>query len=184
LTLALLVACHSGWQATPASAKLVVHTAGGAQTLTVQIAELRQTGVLDQATLLARIPPPAAMEVTGVSESVAAAQPESKTLGSQAPGPEAEAIEEPPLAPAEAAEIKSIDICHPKLARPFVAADKLTALCMPCNVLIYREKGVTRLAAMRPGVMMPQLFAQAADQLGDLPARIDSELRAILEAGR
>lgn len=85
---------------------------------------------------------------------------------------------------AEAAEIKSIDICHPELARPFVAVDKLTALCMPCNVLIYREKGVTRLAAMRPGVMMPQLFAQAADQLGDLPARIDGELRAILEAGR
>jgi uncharacterized protein (DUF302 family) len=84
----------------------------------------------------------------------------------------------------EKAEIKSIDICHPELARPFVAADKLTALCMPCNVLIYQDQGRTRLAAMRPGVMMPQLFAQATHQLGDLPARIDGELRAILEAAR
>lgn len=91
-------------------------------------------------------------------------------------------LAEPSDSPAEKSEIKSIDICHPRLARPFVAAEKLTALCMPCNVLIYRDGGRTHLAALRPGAMMPELFAQAVRELGDLPERIDRELQAILEA--
>jgi uncharacterized protein (DUF302 family) len=79
-------------------------------------------------------------------------------------------------------EIKSLDICRPELARPFVGEEVLTALCMPCNVLIYSEEGVTKLAAMRPGVMMPRLFSAASQALGDLPERVDRELREILKA--
>lgn len=82
----------------------------------------------------------------------------------------------------ESTEVKSIDICKPEFARPFAQADMLTALCMPCNVLIYCEGGVTRLAAMRPSVMMPHLFEEAAGALGDLTDRIDRELKGILEA--
>ena len=93
-------------------------------------------------------------------------------------------LAEPSDSPVEKSEIKSIDICHPQLARPFVAAEKLTALCMPCNVLIYRDGSRTHLAALRPGAMMPELFAQAVRELGDLPERIDRELLAILEAAR
>lgn len=81
-------------------------------------------------------------------------------------------------------EVKSIDICKPELARPFVQADMLTALCMPCNVLIYSENNVTKLAAIRPSVMLPHLFAETARTVGDLPQRIDRELKAILEAAR
>ncbi|MBZ5704336.1 MAG: protein kinase [Acidobacteriia bacterium] len=73
--------------------------------LTVQIAELRQTEVLEQATLVAAVPPPAAGEVTGVSEGVGAAQPESKTTSGLPSRLEAEAVQEPPLAPAEAVEM-------------------------------------------------------------------------------
>lgn len=81
-------------------------------------------------------------------------------------------------------EIKSLDICHPELARPFVKVEMRTALCMPCNVLVCAdsEGGGTRLMAMRPGVVMPQLFEHVAQTLGDLPERIDEELRTILQA--
>jgi len=80
----------------------------------------------------------------------------------------------------EGVEIKSLDICHPELARPFVKAELRTALCMPCNVLIYSDSNVTKLAVMRPGVVLPQLFEEASQTLGDLPERIDRELRKIL----
>ena len=83
---------------------------------------------------------------------------------------------------ADGVEIKSLGICRPDLARPFVKIEMRTALCMPCNVLIYTEEGVTKLAAMRPGVVMPRLFEEASQDLGDLPERIDRELRGILEA--
>ena len=79
-------------------------------------------------------------------------------------------------------EVKSIDICRPEAARPLVAAEKLTALCMPCGVLIYTDGAGTKLAVMRPGVVMPQLFSDAARGVEDLPARIDHELLRILEA--
>ncbi len=81
-------------------------------------------------------------------------------------------------------EIKSIDICRPELARPFVEAEMLTALCMPCSVLICSENGVTKLAAMRPSVVMPKLFEKAAQAVGGLSNQVDRELKEILEAAK
>jgi len=70
------------------------------------------------------------------------------------------------------------------VARPFVAAEKLTALCMPCSVLIYADDVGTKLAAMRPGAVTPQLFPDAVRAVGDLATLIDHELLQILEAAR
>jgi len=81
-------------------------------------------------------------------------------------------------------EIKSLDICRAELARPFVQAETLTALCMPCNVLIYSDNGVTKLAAMRPSWVMPKLFESASQAVGDLATRVDRELKDILEAAK
>ncbi|OGF57755.1 MAG: hypothetical protein A2Z21_07595 [Candidatus Fraserbacteria bacterium RBG_16_55_9] len=81
-------------------------------------------------------------------------------------------------------EIKSIDICRPELARPFVGAEMLTALCMPCSVLIYSDNGVTKLAAMRPSVVMPKLFEKATQAVGDLAEQVDHELKDILEKAK
>jgi uncharacterized protein (DUF302 family) len=81
-------------------------------------------------------------------------------------------------------EIKSLDICRAELARPFVQAETLTALCMPCNVLIYSDNGVTKLAAMRPSRVMPKLFESASQAVGDLATRVDRELKDILEAAK
>ena len=81
-------------------------------------------------------------------------------------------------------EAKSIDICRPDLARPFVAAETLTALCMSCSVLIYTDGTGTKLATMRPSVVVPRLFQATAQAVGDLPERIDHELLLILEAAK
>jgi uncharacterized protein (DUF302 family) len=78
--------------------------------------------------------------------------------------------------------VKSLDICAPSHASALIAAERLTALCMPCSVLIFTEDGKTKIAAMQPGSVLPQLFPQAAGQLGDLPGKIDAELRSILDA--
>jgi len=81
-------------------------------------------------------------------------------------------------------ELKSIDICKPDIARPFVDAEMLTALCMPCNILVYADSTGTKLAVMRPSVVMPLLFQDAVQALSDLSARIDDELLQILEAAK
>jgi uncharacterized protein (DUF302 family) len=53
---------------------------------------------------------------------------------------------------------------------------------MPCNVLIYADGTGTKLAVMRPSVVMPLLFQDAVQALSDLFERIDHELLLILEA--
>jgi uncharacterized protein (DUF302 family) len=87
-------------------------------------------------------------------------------------------------APGSQLEVKSIDICKPDMARPFVDAETLTALCMPCNVLVYADGTGTKLAVMRPSVIMPLLFQDAVKSLSDLSERIDHELLQILEAAK
>jgi uncharacterized protein (DUF302 family) len=78
--------------------------------------------------------------------------------------------------------VKSIDICAPAHANALMGAERLTGLCMPCSVLIFTEKGKTKIAAMRPGAVMPQIFPQAVQKVGDLPKKIDAEIQAILDA--
>jgi uncharacterized protein (DUF302 family) len=78
--------------------------------------------------------------------------------------------------------VKSIDICAPAHANALMGAERLTGLCMPCNVLIFTDKGKTKIAAMRPGAVMFQLFPQIIEKVGDLPKKIDAEIQEILNA--
>jgi len=79
-------------------------------------------------------------------------------------------------------EVKSIDICRPEHAKPLVKADPLTALCMPCNVLVRSADGRTSVSALKPGVMMPALFPDASARVGALPTEVDAELQQIIDA--
>jgi len=81
-------------------------------------------------------------------------------------------------------DMKSIDICQPDLAYPFLKNETLAALLMPCNVLIYKNGDGTKIAAMRPSVIMPKLFDGIDHDLADIPVKIDEELRKILESGQ
>ena len=78
--------------------------------------------------------------------------------------------------------VKSIDICAPAHANALMGAERLTGLCMPCSVLIFTDKGKTKIAAMRPGAVMPQIFPQIVQKVGDLPEKLDAEIQAILDA--
>ncbi len=78
-------------------------------------------------------------------------------------------------------QVKSLDICAPGHAHALMGAERLTGLFMPCSILIFTDKGKTKIAAMRPGAVMPQIFPQAVQQVGDLPQKIDAEIRAILD---
>lgn len=78
-------------------------------------------------------------------------------------------------------QVKSLDICAPGHANALMGAERLTGLCMPCSILIFTDRGKTKIAAMRPGAVMPQLFPQAVKQVGDLPQKIDAEIQAILD---
>jgi len=84
----------------------------------------------------------------------------------------------------QASDVKSIDICSPEYARKFIQAERLTALCMPCNVLVFRENEKTFIATMQPAVMLPELFTQAVGRLRAEAEKVDQELRAIIDAAK
>ncbi len=81
-------------------------------------------------------------------------------------------------------EMKSIGICQAELARLFIRAEPRTALCMPCNVVIHSEKGVTKLMAMKPAVMLPELFDKTLKGLKLEAERVERELIEILDAAK
>jgi uncharacterized protein (DUF302 family) len=81
-------------------------------------------------------------------------------------------------------EIKSIGLCQAELARLFIQAEPRTALCMPCNVVIHSQNGVTKLMAMKPAIMLPALFEATLQTLKPEAERVEQELIEILEAAR
>ncbi len=81
-------------------------------------------------------------------------------------------------------EIKSLDICRPEYARDFAQVEPMTALCMPCNILIFQQGGSTMIAAMMPSVILPHLFEHALAPLGEVLQQVDRELRAIIDAAK
>jgi uncharacterized protein (DUF302 family) len=81
-------------------------------------------------------------------------------------------------------EMKSIGICQAELARLFIRAEPRTSLCMPCNVVIHSQNGVTRLMAMKPAVMLPELFEKTLIGLELEAERVQRELIEILEAAK
>lgn len=78
-------------------------------------------------------------------------------------------------------QVKSLDICAPAHANRFMNVERLTALCMPCSVLVYTDKGKTKIAAMRPGAVLPQIFSSAASKLAEQAKQIDEEVKAIID---
>lgn len=82
--------------------------------------------------------------------------------------------------------VKSLDICNPGYADAFMGVERLTALCMPCSVLVFTENGRTKIGTLTPSTMMPQLFPEAAPQAMDHLERVTADVQAIVNeaAGR
>lgn len=77
-------------------------------------------------------------------------------------------------------EVKAIDICAPSHADALMGVERLTGLCMPCSVLVFTEGGKTKMAAMSPGAVMPQLFPDAATKVRDQLDEITQQVRTII----
>ena len=82
-------------------------------------------------------------------------------------------------------EVKSLDLCKPAHASALMDMERLTGLCIPCNVLIFTEGGKTKIAAMDPRAILPRVFPQVAEQAKDKLEEVSWEIREILkEAAR
>jgi len=77
--------------------------------------------------------------------------------------------------------VKSLDLCKPGHANALMNVERLTGLCMPCSVLVFTEGGKTKIAAMNPRAVMPQLFPQAAERAGAQLEEIEREIKEILD---
>ena len=80
-------------------------------------------------------------------------------------------------------QVKSLDLCKPGHANALMNVERLTGLCMPCSVLVFTEQGKTKtkIAAMNPRAVMPQLFPGAASQAQAQLEEIEREIREILD---
>ncbi len=77
--------------------------------------------------------------------------------------------------------VKALDICNPGFADAFMAAERLTALCMPCSVLVFTEDGQTKIGTLTPSTMMPLIFPEAAPQAEDQLEQVTADVRAIVD---
>ncbi len=77
--------------------------------------------------------------------------------------------------------VKSLDLCKPGHANALMNIERLTGLCMPCSVLVFTEGGATKIAAMDPQAVMPQLFPEAAQKARAQLEEISREIREILD---
>lgn len=78
-------------------------------------------------------------------------------------------------------QVKSLDLCKPGHANALMSIERLTGLCMPCSVLVFTEGGKTKIAAMDPKAVMPQLFPEAAQKAQAQLEEISREIREILD---
>ncbi len=77
-------------------------------------------------------------------------------------------------------QVKALDLCKPGHADALMRVERLTGLCMPCSVLVFTDRGRTKIAAMQPGAAMPKLFPQAAEQAKAQLEEITQEIQGIL----
>lgn len=81
----------------------------------------------------------------------------------------------------QAEQVKSLDLCKPGHANALMNIERLTGLCMPCSVLVFTEQGRTKIAAMAPRTVMPQLFPEAVQKAQAQLEEISREIREILD---
>ncbi|MDP3024543.1 MAG: DUF302 domain-containing protein [candidate division Zixibacteria bacterium] len=82
-------------------------------------------------------------------------------------------FEHPPL--------KLFEICNAKHAYQFLKEDSLISLCMPCRISLYEKNGEIFISGMRP-VMIGEFFPDL--DLGELPLKVDEDLRGIVDKAK
>ncbi len=55
--------------------------------------------------------------------------------------------------------LKIIEICSARYASQFLSKNPLVSLCMPCKINVLEDKGIVKIAAMKP-TMVSQFFPE------------------------
>lgn len=76
---------------------------------------------------------------------------------------------------------KIIEVCNAKSAYSVLQADIKIGLYLPCKINIYGKEGITYISGMRP-VILSKFFPNA--NLGDLPAKVDTIIRDIVDKSK
>lgn len=77
-------------------------------------------------------------------------------------------------------EVKVLDLCAPAHASALMGVKRLAGLYMPCNVLVFTEEGRTKIASIKPGTAVLQLFPEAKQEAESQLNRINIEIQTIL----
>jgi uncharacterized protein (DUF302 family) len=81
----------------------------------------------------------------------------------------------------EFSNLKLFEICNAKYAYQFLKEDSLISLCMPCRISLYEKNGEIFISGMRP-VMIGEFFPDL--DLGELPLKVDEDLRGIVDKAK
>jgi len=80
----------------------------------------------------------------------------------------------------EMEEYMILGACNPKLAAQALHAEKEVGLLMPCNVLVYRHEGQTKISVQLPSTMMSvtgnKSVCEVADQAEQLLKKVIDQL--------
>lgn len=68
--------------------------------------------------------------------------------------------------------------CNPPLAYQAFQAERDIGLVMPCNVIVYEDRGKTFVSATRPTVTMNVV---KSDKLAELAGQVESKLQAVVD---
>ena len=63
--------------------------------------------------------------------------------------------------------LKILEICNARYAHEVLQKDVLTALMLPCPIMVYEQEGVTHIATMRPAVMKQFYAGKGIDAIAD-----------------
>jgi len=74
--------------------------------------------------------------------------------------------------------VKVFDVCNPHQAKKVLDANVLISTVLPCSISVFREGDRTRLAFVRPTVMLAMFESPG---LGPVAAEVEASMRSIVE---
>ena len=75
-----------------------------------------------------------------------------------------------------------MDVCNPGLAHRGLSINKQAGLILPCKIVVYADKGKTKVSLYRPTVALSTAASLSGfDKLGKLAIEAEEELKKIID---
>ena len=75
-------------------------------------------------------------------------------------------------------EFKVLEVCNPQKAKRVLKEDKIVGYFLPCKIVVYKEKGKTKIGLPRPSALISMIDNQ---NLKELALDIEQRLIACLD---